>query len=119
MESYQNHGFGRWGLIAKENLKLIGDAGILQAEIDGQLEYDLGYIIDSRYWKKGFAFEVAQACLNYGLAELGLTRICANMPHNHEGSRRVAEKIGMVFEKQFYNIKNRNIPTYLFYKNNE
>ncbi|AJS58868.1 GNAT family N-acetyltransferase [Paenibacillus sp. IHBB 10380] len=116
IESYNNNGYGRWGLELKDTGDLIGDVGIVKTEIDGQPEYDLGYIIYSEYWKQGFAFEAAQACLQYGLHDLKLRRICVNMPSDHVASMRVAEKLGMILEKQFINQRNRNILTNLFYK---
>ncbi|WP_409340255.1 GNAT family N-acetyltransferase [Paenibacillus sp. MBLB4367] len=112
--SYEKHGYGRWGIELKESGELIGDVGIQVSEIDGTLERDLGYIIHWPFWHKGYAVEAADACLHYGLKELGLSRICANMPYDHYVSKRVAEKIGMTFEKQFHNQKNRGILTYLF-----
>lgn len=112
--SYREHGYGRWALIEKGEGRLIGDAGIVQAEIDQKLEFDLGYIIAAPHWRKGYAFEAVQACLNYGLTHLKLPRVVANMAFNHEGSRKVAEKIGMVYEKQFLNRRNRDIVTLLY-----
>jgi RimJ/RimL family protein N-acetyltransferase len=36
------------------------------------------------------------------------------MPHDHVASRRVAEKLGMVRERSFYNQRNRGILTHLY-----
>ena len=82
--------------------------------IDGVLEYDLGYIIHCKYWRRGFALEAARACLAFGLKEKGLERICANMPFDHIASMRIAERIGMTREKEFINKGNRDILTYLY-----
>ena len=84
------------------------------SEIDGKQEYDLGYIIHYPYWHNGFAVEAADACEDYAFNQLNLQRLCANMPYNHEGSRKTAEKIGMIREKEFYNSRNRDILTYLY-----
>lgn len=111
---YREWGFGRWGIVLKETNRLIGDCGIVIAEIDGQLEHDLGYILHHPYWQQGLAYEAAQACKDYAFRELKMTRLCANMPYNHEGSRKIAEKIGMMKEREFNNPKNRNILTYLY-----
>ncbi|WP_442601200.1 hypothetical protein [Paenibacillus sp. KN14-4R] len=48
---------------------------------------------------------------------LQLDSICANMPHNHTVSRRIAEKIGMQLEAEFVNKRNRDILTNLYRKN--
>lgn len=114
INNYKSLGFGRYALILKENGKQIGDCGLMVSEIDGKPENDLGYIIDCSYWKNGYALEAAEACKNYAFKKLSFSRLCANMPYNHEGSRKVAEKIGMKKEKEFYNTRNRNILTYLY-----
>lgn len=114
-ESYAK-GYGRVAVILQHNNEIIGDAGLQQYEIDGTLEYDLGYIIGSKYWNKGYGYEAAEAVMRYGFQELKLNRICVNMPVDHISSRRVAEKLGMVLEKQFLNRRNRNLPTLLFAK---
>lgn len=114
IERYSKLGFGRWGVILKDNGMLIGDCGIMIKEIDGKEENDLGYILHFPYWQRGFAAEAANACKEYAFISLGIKRLCANMPYNHEASRKVAEKIGMKKEKDFYNSRNRNILTYLY-----
>lgn len=111
---YTELGFGRWAIILKETDELIGDCGIMVSELDGKQENDLGYIIHYSHWHNGFAFEAVDACSNYAFNKLGIKRLCANMAFDHTMSRRVAEKIGMKKEKEFYNNRNRNLLTYLY-----
>lgn len=112
--NYVTLGFGRWALILKDSGELIGDCGVVQAEVDGKPEYDLGYILHHPYWNRGYATESAAACLHQAINTFGLRRIVANMATDHIASRRVAEKIGMQREKTFLNPRNRNLPTYLY-----
>ena len=114
MESYAKNGFGRWAVIRKEDDTLIGCCGFFRAEVNGVVENDIGYIIHHRYWKMGYAYEASKACLEYGLNELKMDRVIANMPTDHHGSKRVAEKIGLQQETVFINHNNRGIDTYLF-----
>jgi RimJ/RimL family protein N-acetyltransferase len=114
IQSYRDHGFGRYAVILKESQALIGDCGILKNAIDGVIENDLGYIIFRDYWRQGYASEAAAACKRYGLETLQLDRICANMAADNLASRRTAEKIGLRFEREFYNARNRNLLTYLY-----
>lgn len=113
-QSYRDNGFGRYAVILKENQSLIGNCGIAKASIDGTIENDLGYIIFHPFWKQGYASEAAAACKRYGMDTLQLDRICANMPTDHVASRRTAEKIGLHFEREFYNPRNHNILTCLY-----
>ena len=114
IEDNRGTGLGRWAVIWKENGKLIGDAGIFHTRVNDKMEYDLGYIIDHQYWKKGIGTEVAQACLKYGFEVKGLNRIIANMSHDHVGSWKVAEKIGLKKELEYINALNRNYRTFLY-----
>ena len=114
IHNYSQLGWGRWGVILKETQELIGDCGILLLEIDGVLEHDLGYIIHHPYWQYGYATEAAQACKKYGLETWKIPRLVANMPIDHLASIRVAQKIGMNWEKTFNNPKNRNIATHIY-----
>jgi RimJ/RimL family protein N-acetyltransferase len=106
MRSYEAHGFGRWLVVRKQDNLVIGDCGILKVEINGVPENDLGYIIHHPWWRQGYASEAAQACLDYGLQQLRLGRLVANMADDHAGSIAVAEKLGMKLESEFRNSRN-------------
>jgi RimJ/RimL family protein N-acetyltransferase len=114
LQNYREHGWGRYAVILKEHPALIGDCGLVRAELDGRPEIDLGYIIARDFWGHGYATEAAEACKTYGVNTLGLHRICANMAADHVVSRRVAERIGMRREREFHNPRNRNLLTYLY-----
>lgn len=116
MESTEKLSFGRWAVVLKENGELIGDCGIMLIEIDGNQEFDLGYIFHHEYWKRGYALEAARECMKYGIDTIKIKRLCANMAYNHTSSIRVAERLGMTKEREFYNKRNRDILTYLYVK---
>ncbi len=116
IENYGD-GIGRCAVLLKETGELIGDAGIVNQDLDGKPEYDLGYIIHAQYWGHGYGGEAAAEMLRYGFEELQLPRLCANMPAEHISSRKVAEKLGMQLEKEFINKRNRDVLTCLYSKN--
>jgi len=90
---------GLWATIYKETNEFIGRCGLLPWIIDGRYEVEVAYLIDKAYWGNGLATEAAQAILEYGFDQLGLPRlVCLPDPENL-ASVRVAEKIGMTFEK--------------------
>src|SRR5689334_7461543 len=103
MRSYEERGYGRWAVIDKQSGEQIGDVGFLYTEVDGKLEVDLGYIIHYPYWRQGFAFETANACLAYARNRLPIDRVVANMAHDHLASKCVAEKLGFRFAREFLN----------------
>lgn len=114
MLSYETNGFGKFAVELKESRKLIGDCGITLVEIEGKIENNLGYVLHRTFHGNGFATEAAAACVNFALGELRLGRLIASMEVNNKASVRVAEKIGMIKEKEYYNKKNRGLLTYLY-----
>ena len=114
MRSYEERSYGRWVVIDKQSGEQIGDVGFLYTEVNSQPEVDLGYIIHYPYWRQGFAFEAASACLAYARDHLPIDRVVANMAHDHLASKCVAEKLGMRFAGEFLNPRNRHIRTLLY-----
>lgn len=92
--------FGLWATIHKENEKFIGRCGLLPWTIDGHNEVEVAYTIAREYWGQGLGTEAAQAILNYGLGKLNLSRLICLIDPENIASQKVAEKIGMVFEKE-------------------
>ncbi|HET6401374.1 MAG TPA: GNAT family N-acetyltransferase [Candidatus Kapabacteria bacterium] len=111
--SYAINGFGRWAVVLRETGEQIGDVGPMRTEVNGKPEVDLGYIIHYAYWHIGFGLEAARVALQFGI-EAGCERIIANMAHDHIASQRVAEKLGMIKEREYTNARNRGILTYLY-----
>lgn len=114
LQSYAEFGFGRYVIVLQEGQIIIGDCGILKMKLAGEEINDFGYIIHHPFWRNGFAAEAASAVSDYAFRHLNLKTLHANMPWNHYGSIRVAEKIGMKKIKEFINERNRNIRTMLY-----
>ena len=91
---------GLWATIHKETGKFIGRCGLLPWTIDGQNEVEVAYTIAQQYWGQGLATEAAQAILEYGFSKLNLSRLICLIDADNIASKRVAEKIGMTFEKE-------------------
>jgi RimJ/RimL family protein N-acetyltransferase len=91
---------GLWATILKETNTFIGRCGLLPWNIDGQDEVEVAYMISKPYWGKGLGTEAAQAILDYGFTKLDLSRLVCLIDEDNIASTRVAEKIGMHFEKE-------------------
>jgi RimJ/RimL family protein N-acetyltransferase len=91
---------GLWATIHKETGKFIGRCGLLPWTIDGQNEVEVAYTIAREYWGQGLATEAARAILHYGFEKLNLSRLISVIDSENNASRRVAEKIGMAFERE-------------------
>jgi RimJ/RimL family protein N-acetyltransferase len=91
---------GLWATVLKETNTFIGRCGLLPWTIDGQAEVEVAYLIARAYWGQGLGTEAAQAILDHGFDELNLPRLICLVEEDNLASIKVAEKIGMTFEKE-------------------
>jgi RimJ/RimL family protein N-acetyltransferase len=100
-ESYAQRGFGRWAVVEKASRDVIGFCGLMRLpDVAGQPEIELGYRLARRYWGMGLATEAAAAARDYAFGTLGLSRLVAIVDPSNSRSIRVAERIGLRFEKE-------------------
>ncbi len=93
----KKNGFCRWAVDEKATDKLIGSCGFVYQ--DQEREVDLGYYILPEHWGRGYATEIASACIKFGIDGLGLQDIAATADTRHLASKRVLEKLGFEFVK--------------------
>ena len=97
---WQTWGFGQCAVVHKTDQKVIGYCGLIHfSDIDGKAEDEIGYRLNRSYWGQGYATEAAQAIQAYGFTVVGLNRMVSMIDHNNVRSIRVAEKIGLHYEK--------------------
>lgn len=95
--SYERHGFGMFLVSARDGSEPLGICGLVKREQFA--DPDLGFAFLRRYWAQGYALESAQAVLEYGDKELGLSRIIAIADPGNSASVRLIEKLGLGFER--------------------
>jgi ribosomal-protein-alanine N-acetyltransferase len=98
-DNYSKDGFEMWAIIHKADQKLIGCCGLIPQVVDGQQETEMGYVLAKEYWGQGLATEAAFAVRNYGFEKLGCDRIIALINPKNLASQNVAQKIGLIYEK--------------------
>ena len=91
---------GLWATIHRKTGQFIGRCGLLPWTIDGRFEVEVAYMLAKEYWGQGLGTEAAQAILDYGFERLQLPRLICLIDRDNLASKRVAEKIGMIFEKE-------------------
>ncbi len=99
-EQYISRSFGLWAVIHIGDGQLIGYCGLSAWEIDGAHEVEVGYRLDPHYWGQGLGTEAARAALAYARTHLGQDRVIAIIEAANVASVRVAENIGMHWEKE-------------------
>jgi [ribosomal protein S5]-alanine N-acetyltransferase len=115
-ERYEEDGYGLWAVCLKETNELIGDCGLVKQIVEGNMEVEIGYHINKKYWSQGYASEAAKGCMEFGLYQLGLNKLISIIDPMNIPSIRVAEKIGFSKEKEFFIFNKRHL-IYSFNKN--
>lgn len=110
----QHPELGLWATLHKETGKFIGRCGLLPWTIEGQAEVEIAYLLDKAFWKQGLATEAAQGILRYGFEKLHLSRLICMIDPENIASQRVAEKIGMTFEKQVDEYEGDHLPFLIY-----
>ncbi|MBQ4898726.1 GNAT family N-acetyltransferase [Paenibacillus sp. Marseille-P2973] len=105
---WNEDGIGLQLAFSKEDGKLIGHSGLIPQTVEGNQEIEVGYWVVKEAWGKGYGFEQAKAWKEYGLNQLGLSRLVSLIHHGNIRSMKVAEKNGMKHEKDI-DFNNKNI----------
>jgi len=100
--SYAARGYGFFAVEHVDDRRFLGFAGILDQDIDGQIEPEIGYRLHAEEWGQGFATEAARACLDLGRERFGLGRLISIIRPDNTRSQRVAEKNGFTIEKRVF-----------------
>ncbi|HAS6327556.1 TPA: GNAT family N-acetyltransferase [Vibrio vulnificus] len=67
----------------------------------GEHTYEIGWVINPRFQKNGFAFEAASRVLEHAFQTLGVHRVIATAQPENAASCCLMEKLGMVQEGYF------------------
>jgi ribosomal-protein-alanine N-acetyltransferase len=85
-----------WGIVYRENNKVIGTCDISPAIKHFRAE--IAYAISRDYWGKGLMTEAVKEAIKFGFEKMNLNRIQAMCIPENIGSYRVMEKVGMKYE---------------------
>jgi RimJ/RimL family protein N-acetyltransferase len=95
------HGYGWWYLRERASGDFVGEVGLQRTEVDGEQVVEVGWTVFPAHWSRGFATEAAEAALAFGFDIAGLDEVVAfTLPHN-VASRRVMEKLGLTYVRDF------------------
>jgi len=89
-----------WPVVEKASGRVVGHCGLIQKEVDDRPEIELVYVLATSAWGRGYATEAASAVRDYALHRIGLRRVVALIDPENTASERVAEKVGMPFERE-------------------
>lgn len=90
--AYVDFGFGFYLVAEKHKETPLGICGFVKRDF---LEHaDLGFAFLPEFWRQGFAFESAEACLSHGRQVLGFDEVLAITSINNEASGQLLRKLG-------------------------
>lgn len=112
MKRYSETGIGILAACLKETGELIGNAGIIwRDDVLGQERYEIGYSVIPKYWKQGFASEMAIRLREYFEEHKIDSSVISIINIENVGSQKVAENNGMRRGPQFEFL---NTPCYVY-----
>ncbi|WP_170233409.1 GNAT family N-acetyltransferase [Sporomusa termitida] len=115
LDRYDNEGFSYFAAITKNTQELVGVIGPLQEMVEGVPYIGVAYILNRRFWGKGYALEGAKAAVQYAFAALQTEKVIAQIRPANLRSRQVAEKLGMEVAGEFTKQYHRKAMCHLLY----
>ncbi|WP_312700074.1 GNAT family N-acetyltransferase [Sedimentibacter sp.] len=100
IDSYGRSKLNNWAVALKDTGEIIG---ITQLTYSSKIKaVEIGTKILPEYWSKGYASELTEAVIEYGLYKLNIGEIIAVTDINNTGAIKSLEKSGMKFKKYGY-----------------
>ena len=99
VQTFAKRGVGQWLVYEREGDTPIGFCGLRALEESPEVE--LLYGILPAYWGRGYAVEASCPLLDHAFDAVGLPYVLAEMDAPNAASARVAEKLGMRFDKEY------------------
>ncbi len=112
-DNYEKYGLGLWAIELKENGEFIGDCGITMQNIDGQTLPEIGYHVNKKYWRQGFAKEAAASVRDWLFNNTEFDSVYSYMNSANVASYSTAAAIGM---KKIKTYSDKNGIVYCVYE---
>jgi len=99
--AWKVEGYGPRMFRSTENGAFVGYGGLIETRALSLEGIELLYALLPEYWGQGMATELAAACIEEGFREHHLAEIIAFTTNTNIASRRVMEKNGFSYERDF------------------
>lgn len=103
-KQYQDNGIGRFAVVLKETNEFMGWAGLKYntEAVNNKINfYDIGYRLDEKFWRKGYASEASFEWQRYAFETLKIKSIFAGAHVENIASNKILQKIGMKMTQQY------------------
>ncbi len=112
LKRYENEGFGHWAIVLKSTGEMIGDCGITMQNINGETKPEIGYHVNRKHQRKGYAKEAAGKCRDWGFENTEFDIIYSYMKKSNVPSYSTAIANGMSKVDEF--IDEDNLATVVY-----
>jgi [ribosomal protein S5]-alanine N-acetyltransferase len=106
-QSHHKWGMSPWGMLHKEDQKVIGNCGFCRIDFK-VITGEVNYYVAKRYRNQGLASEALQLVIMFGFEELGLAEIWASCDLENKSSERVLQKDGFRFLRTINSTRDHN-----------
>lgn len=100
---YGYYAYGMWIVTEnpneneKDSPRIIGRAGLENRDYGNVVELEMGYVIDPGWQRRGIAYEVCSAIIEYAREHTGFERLNALTEADNTASIALLEKLGFVY----------------------
>ena len=88
-----------WSLIELGTNRFVGLGSLSEKDVDGHIDFELGYFLLPAFWRKGYAGEAARRVVRFGFSQLGQPSLIAIIDPHNEASLAVARRLAMRYER--------------------
>ncbi|MHC5229091.1 GNAT family N-acetyltransferase [Enterococcus sp. LJL99] len=115
LQLYEEKGYGLWAIERKSDGAIIGECGLIDQNVAGQDYVEIGYHLNSEFWKNGYMIEAANAVKAYAFTVLKTNEVVSIIRDTNIASMNVAIRNGMIVLKRFIkHYRGIDMPHYLF-----
>ena len=101
IDNYKKYGFGLWAIELRETGEFIGDCGLTMQNIDGEQLPEIGYHINKRHWRRGYASEAARAVRDLAFTNTDFPCLYSYMTASNLPSYSTAAAAGLKRIKEY------------------
>ncbi|HHI9467099.1 TPA: GNAT family N-acetyltransferase [Legionella anisa] len=113
---HHKHGFTMGSVFKKNNNEFIGRAGLTYLDHnDNQPDIEIGYVLHKKHWGQGYAVELVEALIDWGLAHLAVNKLVVVTRPENTRSKRLLEKCGLHYVRVII-FRNTDFLLYEVYK---
>ncbi|WP_373601145.1 GNAT family N-acetyltransferase [Paraclostridium bifermentans] len=112
---YAKDGFSYYLAVNKLSNDVVGVMGPLVENIEEKEYIGVAYILNKKYWNKGYATEGIRACIDYAFRTLNTNKVIAQIRPENKASLNVAKRLNMKEEGEYIKIYEGKEMKHLIY----